>query len=312
MIHPLLATISKEKKPCYLSGDFNINLLSINNNPEAERFFDKLTERQFMPLITVPTRIAKTSKTLIDNIFYNQFSNDIVSGNLTVGISDHMPQFCIVPSGKYQSKAKANNTFRRNFKNFNAQQFSVKINSIDWTINDSNDFNEFIPTLINTTEELLDQMAPLSRLTNKQIKQRKKPWINHSILDSIRKKDTIYKKSISETNIILKQQYILDYKKLKNEITKNIRSSKKAYYQAYFLKIVKTQKKCGQVSTQLFTQNRPLILVQIALSRLLMEIKPPLPNLLRWQMHLILIMSVLLIKSLKNVGMVDAKISPSI
>ena len=243
MIHPLLATISKEKKPCYLSGDFNINLLSINNNPEAERFFDKLTERQFMPLITVPTRIAKTSKTLIDNIFYNQFSNDIVSGNLTVGISDHMPQFCIVPSGKYQSKAKANNTFRRNFKNFNAQQFSDKINSIDWTINDSDDFNEFIPTLINTTEELLDQMAPLSRLTNKQIKQSKKPWINHSILDSIRKKDTIYKKSITETNIILKQQYILDYKKLKNEITKNIRSSKKVYYQAYFLKNSQNTKK---------------------------------------------------------------------
>ena len=115
MIHPLLGTISKEKKPCYLTGDFNINLLSISNNSEAERFFDKLTERNFMPLITVPTRIAKTSKTLIDNIFYNQFSNDIASGNLTVGISDHMPQFCIVPSGIYQSKLKSNKIFRRNF-----------------------------------------------------------------------------------------------------------------------------------------------------------------------------------------------------
>ena len=71
-------------------------------------------------------------------------------------------------------------------------------------------------------DHLVDQMAPLSRLTNKQIKQRKKPWINHSILDSIRQKDTLYKKSVTETNIVLKQQYNLDYKKLKNEITKNI------------------------------------------------------------------------------------------
>ena len=73
-----------------------------------------------------------------------------------------------------------------------------------------------------TTEELLDQMAPLSRLTNIQIKQRKKPWINHGILASIRKKDAIYKKLVIEKNLVLKQQYNLDYKKLKNEITKNI------------------------------------------------------------------------------------------
>ena len=44
--------------------------------------------------------------------------------------------------------------------------------------------------------------------------------------------------------------------------------AKKFITKHIFLKIVKTQTKCGWVSTQLFTQNRPLILVQIALSRL--------------------------------------------
>jgi exonuclease III len=103
-ISQFLANVSKENKPCYLSGDFNMNLLSIDDDAETERFFDSLTDKQFMPLITVPTRIAKTSKTLIDNIFYNQFSNDIISGNLTVGISDHMPQFCIIHSDQYTEK----------------------------------------------------------------------------------------------------------------------------------------------------------------------------------------------------------------
>ena len=134
-----------------------------------------------MPLITLPTRIAKTSKTLIDNIFYNQFSNDIISGNLTVGISDHMPQFCIIPTNAYKSKTKSHKIFRRNFKHFDSVRFSNEINNMDWTINENDDFDKFIPTLINTTEQLLDQMAPLSQLTNKQMKQREKPWINQGI-----------------------------------------------------------------------------------------------------------------------------------
>ena len=125
-----------------------MNLLSINNDKETERFFDNLTDRQFMPLITVPTRIAKTSKTLIDNIFYNQFSNDIISGNLTVGISDHMPQFCIIPISAHKKNTQPRNIFKRNFKNFDSVQFTNEINNTNWTINENDDINEFIPTFL--------------------------------------------------------------------------------------------------------------------------------------------------------------------
>ena len=77
ILSPLLMKISKEKKICYLAGDFNMNLLHLEKDPEIEKYFDLLTNNKFMPLVTSPTRIAKSSKTLIDNIFYNQFSNDI-------------------------------------------------------------------------------------------------------------------------------------------------------------------------------------------------------------------------------------------
>lgn len=235
-INQFLTNVSRENKPCYLSGDFNMNLLSIDDDAETERFFDSLTEKQFMPLITVPTRIAKTSKTLIDNIFYNQFSNDIISGNLTVGISDHMPQFCIIPTDSQKRNSTSKNVFRRNFKNFDPIQFTQEINNMDWTINADDDVNDATQTLLTVTEQLLDQHAPLTRLSNKLLKQRQKPWIDQSILTTIKNKDTIYKKSISEKNPTLKQQYTTDCNKLKNEITKNIRLKKKAYYQAYFLK----------------------------------------------------------------------------
>jgi len=98
LLSPLLFKISKEKKTCYLAGDFNMNLLHLEKDSEIEKYFDLLTTNKFMPLITRATRIAKSLKTLIDNIFFNEFSNDIISGNLTIGISDHIPQFVLIPS----------------------------------------------------------------------------------------------------------------------------------------------------------------------------------------------------------------------
>ena len=83
-----------------------------------------MTEKHFVPLITIPTRIAKTSKTLIDNIFTNRHVEDTVSGNLTVGISDHMPQFCIIlntHSNNNQPKQKQIR-FKRDFRKFDHEK----------------------------------------------------------------------------------------------------------------------------------------------------------------------------------------------
>ena len=101
---PLLSKITKEKKPCYLAGDFNMNLLQVESNTDIEHYFDKLTDKHFTPLITSPTRVTSKTKTLIDNIFYNEFCSNIVSGNLTVGVSDHMPQFALIHCKIYHPK----------------------------------------------------------------------------------------------------------------------------------------------------------------------------------------------------------------
>ena len=43
------------------------------------------------------TRITSHSNTLIDNIFSNVIDPDIILHNLTVTISDYLPQFAIIP-----------------------------------------------------------------------------------------------------------------------------------------------------------------------------------------------------------------------
>ena len=52
------------------------------------------------PNIAKPTTNRDSSNTLIDNIFSNRLI-DMISGNLRASISNHLPQFIILPNTKY-------------------------------------------------------------------------------------------------------------------------------------------------------------------------------------------------------------------
>ena len=113
-----------------------------------------------MPLITLPTRITTSSKTLIDNIFHNEFSNEIISGNLTIGISDHMPQFALlslqtIQQTNTQSKTK---TIRR-YKQIDVDKFNEKLNTNNWNAEEF-DANEFGKKFLHVFNQILDIHAP--------------------------------------------------------------------------------------------------------------------------------------------------------
>ena len=88
-----------------LGGDFNIDLLKIDNCSIVNDYISVIMGHNFIPTINLPTRINNCSFSLIDNIFVklplNLIHNKIYSGNLYTDISDHLPNFCIIEgSGK--------------------------------------------------------------------------------------------------------------------------------------------------------------------------------------------------------------------
>ena len=52
----LLNKTSKEKKMCYLAGDFNINLLQLEKKVEIENFLDIMINQNFTPLNNIPNK----------------------------------------------------------------------------------------------------------------------------------------------------------------------------------------------------------------------------------------------------------------
>ena len=96
-ITPLLYKLSNENKDIMVMSDFNINLVTCNDDKNTGNFLDTMFSQSFFPYITTPTRITRNTKTLIDNIYYTKRLNNSISGNLSSIISDHLIQFLIEP-----------------------------------------------------------------------------------------------------------------------------------------------------------------------------------------------------------------------
>ena len=81
--------------------DFNVNLLNYNNHNLTNDFLDFLASNSFVPYILQLTRLTSHSKTLIENIFSDIISPEVISGKLPSITSDHLSQFMVVPKNVF-------------------------------------------------------------------------------------------------------------------------------------------------------------------------------------------------------------------
>ena len=171
---------------------------------DISNFINLIYSNSLLPTITQPTRITSHSSTLIDNIFTNSIQTESISGNLTCNISDHLPQFLIVPNQTQKIKIKNSNKFHRNFKNFDQNNFILDLLSINWNkqLNlNKNNANTTMENFLHIINSILDRYAPFKKTSIKQIKTSLKPWITPGILTSIKIKNYLYKKNTSKQKI---------------------------------------------------------------------------------------------------------------
>ena len=82
--------------------------------------------------------------------------------------------------------------------------------------------------------EIIDNYAPLIKLSKKEIKQLSKPWITIGIRNSISRRDKLLRKFIKCKDLGRKNELHQEYKILRNEIVSLIRTSKNNHYRNFF------------------------------------------------------------------------------
>ena len=69
-LSPIIDIIQRENTYAAIVGDFNINLLQISEREKFGDFLDLMCTNNFFPKISFPTRFARHSCSLIDQIFF--------------------------------------------------------------------------------------------------------------------------------------------------------------------------------------------------------------------------------------------------
>ena len=99
----LLNKIGRENKEIIIGMDHNFDHLKYGLHEPTQCLLETLLEHELFPTITLPTRITKSTATLIDNIFVTKrlFKN-YSSGVMVTDISDHLP--CLLVSKESKLK----------------------------------------------------------------------------------------------------------------------------------------------------------------------------------------------------------------
>ena len=91
-----LSKLNKENKEIFLAGNFNFDLLKTETDTSTQNFYDLMCSYGTLPLIIQPTRVTPNTATIIDNIFTNNITDDIICGNILLTFSEHLSQFVSV------------------------------------------------------------------------------------------------------------------------------------------------------------------------------------------------------------------------
>ena len=114
-------------------GDLNCDTIKCPPEAHTRRLQFLSSLYQYRQLINEPTRVTRTSATLIDLILTNKEENISKSGVIHLGISDHSLVFAV---RKYcVTKSRQKTRYARNFKRFNANNFLNDLSQMPWEKN---------------------------------------------------------------------------------------------------------------------------------------------------------------------------------
>ena len=154
---------SKTKK-LILGMDHNLDFLKHSIHKRTQDFIELNLDNNLLPSITRPTRITKSSATLIDNIIVSQSLMANCKSRIVIDdISDHLPS--IVKFDEMLQKCKTSKLVTsRNLNERSLQKISDSLTRTNWseviTENVDESFDSFHDLLLKT----LDRYAPTVRV----------------------------------------------------------------------------------------------------------------------------------------------------
>ena len=213
-----------KNKSIYIAGDFNVNLFQHSSNNNVKNFVNTLLQYNLLPTINQPTRVTRTTSTLIDNIITNNFLQSL-TGVIVTDISDHFPNFILC------SESTTENTtetvfYKRSFDNDSIKNFQNLLTPASWElVTDATGTNHAYEAFIAIFSRLYEKTFPKKQVSIK-IKSLKNKWMTKGVTKSSKRKQRLYERFLKNKTYINEKAY----KTYKNTFEKIKFLSKKLHY----------------------------------------------------------------------------------
>jgi hypothetical protein len=241
----------KNAKDIVICGDMNIDLLKTESHSGSAIYLDTLLENGLLPLVTMPTRIANRSASIIDHISTNITDSNYDVGIILSDLSDHFPVFYI--QHLKDTKEKAEPIKIRKMDELSKQKFSSLLENHNWdnVLNNPDpvsSFDNFFEYVNNCYEISFPE-----KLINPSNKNKiNSPWMTQGLLESRKHKQKLFSKKLRKPSPINIQQF----KEYNSMYTNLIRKSKQQYYNDKFTAFSKDCKKTWQTINEVLGRGK--------------------------------------------------------
>ena len=220
-----LRELKKINTNVVLGLDHNLDFLKADKHKSTQHFIESTLEQSLVPTITRPTRITKTTATLIDNIIVSQnYCGKFSSHVLIDSTSDHLPILVMLHDIKHLKNKKISITSRDTRK----INLMANLNEHDWTEDlQSNEYDRNIERIHKRLIDKIDHFIPERTRQINYKNLRWEPWLTTDIQISNSKARKLYKNTLKETS---NESDLLKYKTYNNALSKLKRTAKRTYY----------------------------------------------------------------------------------
>ena len=172
----LITRLQKISRDIVIGLDHNLDFLKCDKHRPTNDFIDMILSLQQLPTITRPTRIARQSATLIDNIIVSQkYCEKFTSMILIDNMSDHLPCLTVIPN-LIVSKHHKQQIKSRNLKNL--WRVKEELQRIDWSvIEEDNNVDSQTEFLQQKLDKLLNAHCPETEFEITYNSIRREPWM---------------------------------------------------------------------------------------------------------------------------------------
>ena len=225
IVSDLLKKLKAEKKYVHIMGDVNINLINMDKHIATQDFVDTLLQFGMIPTISKPTRVTKSSATLIDNIFTNLVKNSssVFSGVLYTDLTDHFPVFFIDTSTSLQLTDSV--IRKRVYSDVNINKFNQGLSSTDWSqVLSADDAQKAYTNFHDIMTKLYNECFPLKEFKLGYLTR--KPWLSEGMKRQIKIKNRLYRRYLRSDN----PEHHMIYKRFRNVLHNKLHIAEKAHY----------------------------------------------------------------------------------